>query len=408
MDNTMYWLWLVECFGVGNSRIWDVLSHYDDNPVEAYEALKDGKSSLLSPNEAKNARNTYIENMDEIVEYCQESNYNIICIDDRRYPERLKGIYNPPALLFCMGDPSFINDEVVVTVVGTRRPSEYSVKFAKRICAELVAAGTVLASGFALGIDSMAHQASLKANARTVAVLGCGLDVKYPAENADIKKIIAVHGAVITEFFPGTRPEPKNFPQRNRILSGISLGTLVIEASPRSGALITADLAINQGRDVFCVPPADLFDQRYAGVIRLIREGAIPTFSHLDIMFEYYENFSHKLISVNPFSDYSGEQNIITERKVSSGKKMKETSAVEKNNETEKNENNVCKENKTDYSQYNDEQKSIIMALERGGSLTPDEISALTGRDISVILSELTELEMSGDITKRPGQRYSI
>jgi len=400
-DSIFYWMWLADAFGSGNNRIWEVLSHYDNDPIAAYNALRDGKSKYITQSESKAICNTFLESMFDLMDYCNMNNYKVISIDDERYPQRLKEIFNPPAILFCMGDPSFINNEVVLTVVGTRNPSDYSMKFAEKICNELVDSGVVLASGFALGIDSAAHRAALKANSRTVAVLGCGLNVDYPSKNAEIKKVIAVHGAVITEFFPGTRPEGKNFPQRNRILSGISLGTLVVEASQRSGALITADFAMNQGRDVFCVPPADLFDRRYAGVIRLIREGAIPTFSHLDILFEYYENFSHKLISVNPFSNYSAEDEFfnrhVVERKVKEDEK-KEIVA----------ENNVSEETVFDFSEYSEIQKAIITVLQNGGSLTPDEISVLTGRDISSVLSELTELEMNGDIIKNPGQRYSV
>lgn len=405
-DAVFYWLWLVDVFGPGNNRIWEVLSHFDNDPIATYKALQKKDCKYITKNEYKAVCNTFLESMFDLMDYCNSNNYIVISIDDERYPRRLREIFNPPAILFCMGDPSFINNEVVLTVVGTRKPSDYSMKFARKICTELVSSGVVLASGFALGIDSAAHRAALKANSRTVAVLGCGLDVDYPSENAKVKKIIAVRGAVITEFFPGTRPEGKNFPQRNRILSGISLGTLVVEASQRSGALITADFAMNQGRDVFCVPPADLFDQRYAGVIRLIREGAIPTFSHLDVLFEYYENFSHKLVSVNPFSDYSAGEEFFNEKphRVSENK-AKEHPENEIKTDTE---NNISKEKVFDFSGYNDIQKGIIIVLQKGGSLTPDEISALIGRDISSVLSELTELEINGDIVKNPGQRYSV
>ncbi|MBP0959411.1 MAG: DNA-processing protein DprA [Oscillospiraceae bacterium] len=405
-DAIFYWLWLVDVFGPGNNRIWEVLSHFDNDPIAAYKALQEKDCKYITKSEYKNVCNTFFESMYDLMDYCNLNNYNVISIDDERYPQRLKEIFNPPAVLFCMGDPSFINNEVVLTVVGTRKPSDYSMEFARKICAELVKSGVVLASGFALGIDSAAHRAALKANSKTVAVLGCGLNVNYPSQNAEIKKVIAVHGAVITEFFPGTRPEGKNFPQRNRILSGISLGTLVVEASQRSGALITADFAMNQGRDVFCVPPADLFDQRYAGVIRLIREGAIPTFSHLDVLFEYYENFSHKLVSVNPFSDYSSSEEFFKEKPyhiIESNTKQNSNLKVS----TEK-EDNISEEKVFDFSEYSDIQKAIITVLQNGGSLTPDEISALTGRDISSVLSELTELEINGDIIKNPGQRYSV
>lgn len=404
-DAIFYWLWLVDVFGPGNNRIWEVLSHFDNDPIIAYKALQKEECKYITKKEYKSVCNTFIENMYDLMDYCNLNHYTVISIDDERYPQRLKEIFNPPAVLFCMGDPGFINNEVVLTVVGTRNPSDYSMKFARKICSELVNSGVVIASGFALGIDSAAHRAALKANAKTVAVLGCGLNVDYPSENAKIKKVIAVHSAVITEFFPGTRPEGKNFPQRNRILSGISLGTLVVEASQRSGALITADFAMNQGRDVFCVPPADLFDRRYAGVIRLIREGAIPTFSHLDVLFEYYENFSHKLVSVNPFSDYSVGEEFFNEKP---HRMVGNRTSENQKKEVVTEEKNISDEKVIDISEYSDIQKSIITVLKSGGSLTPDEISALTGRDISSVLSELTELEMNGDIVKQPGQRYSV
>lgn len=398
MDNLKYWVWLVQCFGTGNNRLWEIASSYDCNAEITFQALKSGKYTYLSENEKKSVERTHISASEEMIELCKKKGYNIVSFDDISYPERLKNIYNPPAVLFCMGDIGFINNEITITVVGTRKPSEYSLKFAKRICDEMAKTGVTLVSGFALGIDSMAHQAALKNNGRTVAVLGSGLDVAYPKENADLKKIIAVNGAVVTEFFPGTQPSGKNFPQRNRILSGLSLGTLVVEAAVGSGALITADFAINQGRDVFCVPPADLFDARYAGVIRLIREGAIPTFSHLDIMFEYYENFSHKLISTNPFNDYSGDENIVFNNRHKTSKPASEETKTE----------DAKAPDEIDYSSLSQDEARIVKLLEKGDSLLCDEIAALTGMEVSDVLTTLTELELSGILTAKAGQRYSL
>ncbi len=404
MNNLRYWIWFVQCFGVGSYRIWEILSSYDNNPALCYDALKSGGVKNLSEKEEKLVARTSMKSAEEFLEYSSDKDYDIICYDDERYPERLKGIYNPPAVLFVMGDLSFIDDEVVITVVGTRKPSDYSIKFANRICDELAKVGTVLVSGFAMGIDSMAHRAALKNNGRTVAVLGCGIDVAYPQGNSELKKVIAVKGAVVTEFFPGTPPSGSNFPKRNRILSGLSLGTLVIEASSDSGALITADYAINQGREVFCVPPADLFDRRYSGVIRLIREGAIPVFSHLDVMFEYYENYSHKLFSANPYSSYCGEDTIIFEEAVKKEVKSKpqktKKSAV------------LCEPaalpEEIDYSAYTSDEARILRLLEKGDSLLADEIAGLTGMEISDVLSVLTDLEISGAVRAMAGQRYMI
>ena len=403
MDNLVYWVWITQAFGTGNNRIWDIINSFD-NVKNAYEALANGEYSNITKSEELAVSHTHLLQAEELIKYCAKKEIRIISFDDEAYPKRLKEIYNPPTILFCMGDLSFIDDEVTITVVGTRHPSPYSIKFAKRICDELAKVGVTLVSGFALGIDSMAHQAALKNNGRTVAVLGCGIDVDYPKENSAIKKVIARHGAVITEFFPGTKPNGQNFPQRNRIMSGLSLGTLIIEAGPQSGALITADLALQQGRDVFCVPPADLFEPRYSGVIRLIREGAIPTFTHTDIMYEYYENFSHKINSINANENYSNKEKDsylfdATDKDTSQKKEI-----IPKDILTENKQKFIPEIN---YEELTDEQAKIVKLLEKG-SLLADEIADLAEIDVTNVLTILTELELFGIVEAQAGKRYSL
>ena len=156
-------------------------------------------------------------------------------------------------------------------------------------CTKYVAKrGFAVVSGFALGLDSAAHRAVLKEDGCTAAVLASGLDVEYPKDNESAKKLIAKNGVVISEYLPGTRPDRSSFQNRNRIISGLCFGTLVTEAAEGSGALITADHAVEQGRCLFCIPPGDIFDKRYSGVIKYLREGAVCTFSHLDIIYEYH------------------------------------------------------------------------------------------------------------------------
>ena len=403
MDNLVYWVWITQAFGTGNNRIWDIINSFD-NVKNAYEALANGEYSNVTKSEELAVSHTHLLQAEELIKYCAKKEIRIISFDDEAYPKRLKEIYNPPTILFCMGDLSFIDDEVTITVVGTRHPSPYSIKFAKRICDELAKVGVTLVSGFALGIDSMAHQAALKNNGRTVAVLGCGIDVDYPKENSAIKKVIARHGAVITEFFPGTKPNGQNFPQRNRIMSGLSLGTLIIEAGPQSGALITADLALQQGRDVFCVPPADLFEPRYSGVIRLIREGAIPTFTHTDIMYEYYENFSHKINSINANENYSNKEKDsylfdATDKDTSQKKEIIPKDILAENKQKFIPEIN--------YEELTDEQAKIVKLLENG-SLLADEIADLAEIDVTNVLTILTELELFGIVEAQAGKRYSL
>ncbi|MEG0614884.1 MAG: DNA-processing protein DprA [Oscillospiraceae bacterium] len=402
MDNLIYWVWITQTFGVANHRIWEVLDDFH-NVKEAYEALKSGEYPALTVGEKNSIKTTHLAQSKKLIDFCNSKEYRIIAFDDNGYPDRLRGIFNPPPILFCMGDLSYIDDEVVITVVGARHPSDYSIKFAKRICSELVKIGVVLVSGFALGIDSMAHRAALQNNSRTVAVLGCGLDVDYPIPNSDVKKVIAKRGAVITEFFPGTRPNGGNFPIRNRILSGLSLGTLVVEAGMQSGSLITAEHALQQGRDVFCVPPYDLFDEKCCGVIRLIRDGAIPTFSHLDIVYEYYENFSHKINSAESNDNYA----VVEESCLCSEKVAEQRDSFRKRVKAQKSEKQLPAI-VVDYDELTDEQAKIVHILEKNGATQADELASQAGMSSSDTLSLLTELELYGIVQAAAGLVYSL
>lgn len=396
MSDMKYWIWLLQVMGSHNIKSGQLIEKYG-NVEDAYLAIKDGKEKSLSKSENKNAKKIRIEQSEKIIEQCERTGVDIITIEDEKYPNRLKGIYNPPIILFCMGDISFIDNEVAITVVGTRKPSHYSLQVAREICGNLANIGAVLVSGFALGIDSVAHGEALSHREKTVAVLGCGIDYDYPTSNTKLKRIIAKNGAVISEFLPGTPPLGPNFPQRNRILSGLSLGTLVIEAHKRSGALITAELSIQQGRDLFCIPPADLFDSRYSGVIRFLRDGAIPVFSHLDILYEYYENFSHKLTASNPYGDYSitpQESSVFNVNEKSSSKKQskKKTRRAKK---------------EIPYKDLDEDQTKIVKLLSDRSYLA-DELSVLLEMPIDMVLTAMTELEIMGIVNAESGQRYSI
>ena len=192
--------------------------------------------------------------------------------DAERYPRLLRHIANPPVVLYVRGEllPA---DELAVALVGTRLPSGYGRQVAHKLAGELAAKGVTIVSGLARGIDAEAHRAALAAGGRTLAVLGSGLDVMYPREHAGLAREIARAGAIITEYPLGTKPDAVHFPARNRIVSGLSLGTIVVEAGDTSGALITARMAGEQGRDVFAVP-GSIFSKQSFGVHRLIQDGA--------------------------------------------------------------------------------------------------------------------------------------
>lgn len=381
-------------FGPGNNHIWELLRKQPDAEA-ACRAVSDGQF-VLNAHEAANLKQYKAEDADAVIEKCINKNIHIYTYECSGYPDILKTIFNPPAVLYCIGDMECFNNNISLTVVGTRHPSSYGIRTAGNICSELAKCGFNIVSGFADGIDSASHRAALAAGGRTSAVLGCGVDVDYPKINSDIRSAVAEHGAVISEFVPGTPPNGRNFPVRNRILSGISLGVFVAEAPVGSGALITADYAIEQGRDVFCIPPADIFDKKYSGVVKYLRDGAIPVFGYTDIMYEYYTTFSHKLSSLTPEDEYSQS---VSETAV--------FSKPEKNKVHSDSVTAAAELPSVNISDLTEVQKSIVQILGHG-AVSVNDLYEKTDTETSELLTELTELELIGAVRSLPGKIYEL
>lgn len=206
----------------------------------------------------------------------------LLCIEDEAYPMLLRQIPQPPPLLYVRGTLAN-TDDWALAVVGTRGPTDYGKEVTRRLVTELASAGVTIISGLALGIDARAHQAALEANGRTIAVLACGVDVPYPETNRALAERITASGALVSEFPLGLAPIPNNFPARNRLISGLARGTLVVEAGEPSGALITVEFALEQGREVFAVP-GPIHSSKSAGTNKLIRNGAALVSSAADIL----------------------------------------------------------------------------------------------------------------------------
>lgn len=297
MEEIRCLLWLVMVFGAGSPRIWKALHRYG-SPQKAVEVLQKPESDAalhLPEHTLRRIRQTGEAQVEEMLARCEKLRLSILWYGDEAYPPQLLSIVNPPVLLFYQGDSSLLQEHLLLTIVGTRNPSPYSLQVEKTICHDLVQMGFVPVTGYAVGIDITANRCALEADKPSIALMGCGLDVAYPQPHANLKYEIARRGLILSEFLPGTSPAPSNFPLRNRVLSGLSMGTFVIQAPARSGALITAENAMEQGRDVFCIPPADIFDKRYMGVIKYLRDGAIPVFDSRDIVYEYYTSHAHMI-----------------------------------------------------------------------------------------------------------------
>ena len=284
-----YYIYLLQIFGGGNPKIHEIIKAYGSAKA-VYEKVSAGDMRLIPSNRVENARRASLETSDMIINFCKNNHISIITIDDNAYPIRLKNIYNPPTVLFVDGDISSLNNYLSLSVVGPRRPDDYSIRLAANICGGLAGCKTVLVSGFADGIDSIAHTECIKRNVPTVAVLACGHTVEYPARSfgmrAQVKKS---GGAVISELLPDTQCCRGYFKHRNRIISGLSYGTVVIGGENKSGSLLTANNAFDQDRDLFFTMPPDTLDGRYSRIIRFLRDGAHPVYDFYDIINEYYE-----------------------------------------------------------------------------------------------------------------------
>ena len=212
-----------------------------------------------------------------------KSKIKIIKIEDKDYPEKLKNIYNPPKELYVLGNEKILN-ETAIAIVGSRNCTKYGAQNAYKFAYEIAKRNICVISGLARGIDTYSHKGAVLAKGKTIAVLGCGLDVIYPSENFELyKKIVQTGGTIITEYPLGTKPKRYNFPERNRIISGLSEKILVIEAKERSGALITVDYALEQGKDVYAIP-GNITSLNSVGPNELIKEGAFIVTNIQDIV----------------------------------------------------------------------------------------------------------------------------
>ncbi len=283
----LFSIWLAEACGPGNKEAAPLLEHFDS----AYDAFTAGEEEIASLVRSYRLRKALsdksLARAHEIYDYCRLHDMTILTYWDERYPSCLRVLRDPPVLLYCRGTLPDFHTRLYLSVVGTRRMSEYGKRMAYRIGYELASAGTVVVSGLALGNDGMAAAGALLAGGTTLAVLGCGPDLIYPPEHTTLANAILRKGSIVTEFAPGTPPCKQNFPMRNRLISGLSQGTIVVEGDMRSGALITARHAVLQGRDIYAVP-GNVGEISSEGSNHLIQEGAAAVFCTRDVLDHYF------------------------------------------------------------------------------------------------------------------------
>lgn len=395
-DSLIYTLWLLTSLGVANPKIHDIISMFKtaQNAFEAPDGdyLKIKSLSMQERETLKKYKN--LERANKLLEICESKQINILTIDSSDYPSNLKNIENPPVALFYAGNRLVLNNRLCISIVGTRDMTKYGAAAAEHLAFELASAGVCIISGLAKGIDCCAHKGALNAAGNTAAVLGCGVDYVYPYENKQLYDDILDKGAVFSEFYPGTPPLAKNFQLRNRLLSGISEGVVVVESPKKGGSLITVKWALEQGRDVFAVP-GQIISEQSEGTNELIKQGAKLVSGAYDILEEYVYKYAHK-INLNRLSG-----------KLFSVENDDDLTAANRNTEYKTaNSDKVRTKVKTEKQIIlNSKEQAVYDIL----SELPKELTQIvdeSGISLNDAMLVLVSLQIAGHITELPGGFY--
>ena len=444
MSDVKYSVWLSLLTVPGSKSVCRLIEAFDNDAEKLYGATEEEYLAIkgITPALAKSLGDKDMKKALNILHFCKKRHVNLLPFDHPSYPKRLRRLPDFPVLLYYRGTLPDIDNEVAIATVGTRKITEYGQQNGYVISRDLARSGVIVVSGMASGIDSVCHRGALDALGHTIAVLGCGIDVVYPKQNANLMEEIAAQGTVITEYAPGTPPSGYNFPKRNRIISGLSLGTLVVEADVKSGAMITANYAKEQGRDIFAMP-GNVGEMNSLGTNHLIKQGARMVTGALDILKEYELLFPQKIRTdrINPpvthmfventrpaprpaprrtrggYTPIIDDRTNVDEHGISVAlplyslseftpkkqPKPKDTSPAKK-----KESNKAVKEKtapKPQPTNLTAEETKVFSVMPEGQGITPDEI-ARKGIPVAEVLVALTTLEIKKLVVSLPGGIY--
>ena len=401
-NHALYWIWLQRVLGYGNPRIKEIAAVYPN--IEDFYRASPAQKRLcahFTPAQENAFEKETLQNSQAVIDRCESLNYNIITFEDEIYPKRLKEIYNPPCVLYVDGALPELDDYLCIAIVGTRTATREGVRTAFTMAADLTKAGAVVVSGGALGIDCAAHRGVLQSGGVTVCVLGCGINYPYLMENAQMRKLITAKGAVVSEYPPDTKPFARNFPMRNRIISGLSNGVLVVEAGEKSGSLITADLALEQNRDVFAVP-GSITNTVYKGSNNLIKQGARAVTGFADILEEYLGvDELPEEIPVSP--EFERE---INEVPTAAGRTHKKAFDNPPQAAYHKKGKTSFRKEKEKEPLSQDAQAVLGVLSQNEIPFHVDLLIERLGLPAGRLLAALTELELAGAVRQAPGRRY--
>jgi DNA processing protein len=384
LDCRAYWMWLQHALGAGSSKQNRILENYR-SLADFYSSGMQGwlLEGYFTPKELEKLGSYSPSDATALLEYCEKIGQQVITPECQAYPEPLRQIHNPPCVLYMKGTLPDFSSTLGISIVGTRKATATGVSVARSFAFELAKQGVAVVSGGALGIDTAAHKGALQAGGKTVCVLGCGIDFNYLMGNASLREAIANSGAVISEYAPGTQAINSNFPIRNRIISGLTLGTLVVEAAGKSGSLITADYALEQGRDVFAVP-AGIYSPVSQGVNNLIKNGAKPVSNANEILEEYIACFFDKISLDDIGTNVLFHDEPLSQVSVSG-------SAAESLDPNE-----FSSDAAVLYAKLTDSPRHIT------------ELAGQTAISVPRLLTAVTELELAEKISSHSGRRYSL
>lgn len=379
-NSARFWIWLTLATGVNNPKHKRIYETYDSIADFYNGGVYEWRlCGIFSPKDIDSLENIRLSQADEVIAKCKNLGHDIICIDDPEYPQKLKDIYAPPCVLYVWGKLPDIDDRLSIAMVGTRNATQYGVMASHTLSASLSKLGVVIVSGGALGIDSASHTGTLEAGGTTICVLGCGIDHRYLMSNASMRRNIASTGAVVSEYPPGTQSYPSNFPVRNRIISGLSDGVIVVEADAKSGSLITVNHALEQGREVFAV--MGNINSRYStGTNKMIKDGATPVTSYMDVI----EAFPNYHITSDEYDKTEPEYSV--------------------QNNSEINKEPVLHREDLDLS----DTVNVVYKCIGNEPVHIDQIVIKTGLPVSKVLQSLTELEILALISCQQGRLYKL
>ncbi len=412
----IHWIWLSTRTNVSDRVKAGLLQHFRDAEdiyyaeAEAYLVAEGLTEEGLAALQDKN-----LTQAQQILDACDEKNIRILTFRDAAYPNRLRNITDPPVVLYYKGHLPEFDDLPLIAVVGTRKATPYGLTAAKRMGYQIASCGGTVVSGMAYGIDGMAMQGALSAGGKVIGVLGCGVDVVYPISNRSLFADTERHGCLISEFAPGTEPFRWNFPKRNRIISGLSCGVLVIEAPEGSGALITARQAAEQGRDVFAVP-GNIDMPTCAGSNALLRDGAIMASSGWDVVSEYQAQFPDKIQNRCKPGLQLAYPDEVEKAAAEAEKPMPKVAQKPKLFGSWKDKKKKEIDNSTSSHYIDAEEKrpaltadeQTVLSLAQQGKTLVDDIIADAGLPAGAVLAALTMLEVKGVLTRLPGKRVKL